>query len=60
MNTGIEGDGEGRGEEGYILGHRSRRERTQVASIIHTLTSRIRASGVPGGHPRHDSGGRGK
>ena len=40
------------------LQERTRRERTLEASRIQKWTSRIRTSGVPGGHPRHDSRGR--
>ena len=43
----------------YRLQGRTRRERTLEASRRQTWTSRIRTSGVPGGHPRHDSRGRG-
>ena len=39
---------------------RTRRERTLEASRNRILTSRIRTSGVPGGHPGHDSRRRGK
>ena len=38
----------------------TRRERTPVASRIQKWTSRIRISGVTGGHRRHDSRGTGK
>ena len=39
---------------------RTRIERTLEASRRQTWTSRIRTSGVPGDHPRHDSRGGGK
>ena len=39
---------------------RTRRERTLEASRIQEWASRIRTSSVPGGHPRHDSRGRGQ
>ena len=39
---------------------RTCRERTPVASRIQKWTSRIRISGVTGGHRRHDSRGTGK
>ena len=39
---------------------RTRRERTLEASGRQKWTSRIRTSGVPDGHPRHDSRGGGK
>ena len=47
------------------LGHtrlqgRPRRERTLVTSRKQKLTSNTGTSGVPGGHPRNDTRGRGK
>ena len=54
-----------KGDRFTAMGHtrlqgRTRRERTLEASRRHIRTSRIRTSVVPGGHPRHDSRGRGK
>ena len=54
-----------KGDRFTAMGHtrlqgRTRRERTLEASRRQIRTSRIRTSGVPGGHPRHDSRGRGK
>ena len=49
-----------KGDRLTAMGHRrlqgrTRRERTLEASIRQIRTSRIRTSGVPGGHPRNDS-----
>ena len=49
-----------KGDRYTAMGHtrlqgRTRRERTLYASRIQKWTSMIRTSGVPGGHPRHDS-----
>ena len=54
-----------KGDRFTAMGHtrlqgRTRRERTLEASRIQLRTSRIRTSGVPGSHPRHDSRGRGQ
>ena len=51
-----------KGDRSTAMGHthlqgRTRRERTLEASRRQTWTSRIRSSGVPGDHPRHDSRG---
>ena len=50
-----------KGDRSTAMGHahlqgRTRRERTLEASRRHKSTSRIRTSGAPGSHPRHDSG----
>ena len=54
-----------KGDRSTTMGHthlqgRTRRERTLEASRRETWKSRIRTSGVPGDHPRHDSRGGGK
>ena len=54
-----------KGDRSTAMGHshlqgRTHRERILEASRRQKLTSRIRTSDVPGGHPRHDSRGRGK
>ena len=54
-----------KGDRSTAVGHahlqgRTRRERTLEASGRQKWTSRIRTSGVPDGHPRHDSRGGGK
>ena len=66
MNTGIE-EGEGRTEERknlcswtaimatHAYTKNNERERALEASRRQKWTSRIRTSGDPSGHPRHDS-----
>ena len=54
-----------KGDRFTAMGHtrlqgRTHRERTLEASRRQIRTSRLRTSGVLGGHPRHDSRGRGK